>query len=280
MTTTEDGAPTGSQDLDQTMSRHVLTRLGLEVVTSEQLRFDLRLADAHLDAEGHVDMGVLGTYVDMTSSQPPEMAGRPFVHADISVHRLARPEGTRLHADARALRLGKRTGVVEIEVHDDAGVHVARSVQGIAFPSGVTAPRRSHADEVGEHFFSRFHGDCTLDRPFRDVVGISGPHGDGPDAWWEIALGEVNVNGFGGLHGGVATALVDAAATGTVRAAGFEPAGSVSLAVRYLAPSLAGPIRAVGRLAGRLDGVAVVAVELRDADGTLTILSDVHVATR
>ena len=71
MTTTEDGAPTGSQDLDQTMSRHVLTRLGLEVVTGEHLRFDLRLADAHLDADGHLDMGVLGTYVDMTSPSLP-----------------------------------------------------------------------------------------------------------------------------------------------------------------------------------------------------------------
>ncbi|QGG93689.1 hotdog domain-containing protein [Actinomarinicola tropica] len=272
---------TDAQDLGQTMSRHVLTRLGLQVVTGDHLRFDLLLDDAHLDADGHIDVGVLGTYIDMTSSQPREMqAGRPFVHADISFHRLARPEGARLSADARALRLGKRTGVIEIEVHDDAGVHVARSVQGIAFPSGAPTLRRSHADEVEDRFFTQFHGECTLDGPFRDVVGISGPHGDGPDAWWEIALSDVNVNGFGGLHGGVATALVDAAATGAVRVAGHEPAGALSLAVRYLAPSLAGPIRARGRVTGRVGDVAVVAVEVRDADENLTILSDVHVATR
>ena len=74
-----------------------------------------------LDADGHVNFGVLGVLLDMGSSGA--FAGEefsPWVHADITVHRLRPPAGGMV-ATARMLRRGKRTGVVELDVHDDDG---------------------------------------------------------------------------------------------------------------------------------------------------------------
>ncbi len=275
------GAPGHTHDPVHSMAQHVLMRLGIHVHDDDLLRFDLRLAPEHLDPDGHVNFGVLGTYVDMASSQPEGMQlGRPFVHADITVHRLARPRGGVLSADARAPRLGKRSGVVEIDVHDDAGVHVARSVQEVVFPGAAPVGGPPDRDGSRERFYSQFQTDCSLGAPFPEVLRISGPHGGDAERWWEIPLDDASRNGFGGLHGGVTTALLDVAAVGLVAAEHGGAPRTVSAAVRYLAPTVEHPVRAVPRVVAAADGVAVVVVEVRAADGRLTILADLHVALR
>jgi acyl-coenzyme A thioesterase PaaI-like protein len=85
--------------------------------------------------------------------------------------------------------------------------------------------------------------------------------------------------GFGGLHGGVTTALVDAAATGLVAGREGRPARTLSTALRYIEPGLRGPFRADPSIVGLADGEALVRVPLVDegADDVLIVLAEARV---
>jgi acyl-coenzyme A thioesterase PaaI-like protein len=284
-----DGAPSGgpppaarrehSHDPVHDMADHVLTKLGLQVTMDGGApTFALPLHPVLLGAGGHVDFGVLGVYLDMAASQV--LAGgqdRPWVHADITMHRLAAPRGQVLVPTTTAVRMGGRSGVVVIEVHDDAGTHVARSVQEIVF-TGAARPPGTAGDR--KPFFELFHGGCTLAAPLPEELGIVAGDGEGDGRPWSIPLSDGSRNGFGGLHGGVTVALVEAAAVGAL---GDEPAAAgwaMSASVRYLAPSLVGPFLATPRIVARRGDVALVSVEVRDPgmDDRLTVLADVHVS--
>lgn len=263
------------------MTDHVLTRIGLEFEPrGEGWRFSIPSDPVLFDPDGHVNFGVLGVFLDMAASQPPEMHERGhFVHADITIHRLRRPEpGGRLYATAWTARMGRRSGVIEMDLHDSAGTHVARSVQEVVFPGGSPPLPSSDGTDARTEFFSRLVGECTLDRPLNDAVGII--RDDDPNGpRWSIPLLGSNRNGFGGLHGGVATALVDAAAAGAVAHATGKSARTTSAAVRYLLPSMVGPFQAVPEVIRTDSGSAQVVVRVHDtgADNRMTILADVAV---
>lgn len=267
-----------SHDPVHPMADHVLTRIGLQITMDADVpRFDLPLRPVLLGPDGHVDFGVLGVYLDMAAGQA--LVGthdRPWVHADITMHRLAAPCGDVLTARTTVARMGGRSGVVVVEVHDDADTHVARSVQEIVF-TGAAPPPGTQPDRIP--FYELVHGECTLEAPLAEVLAIDRvvEGGDGPS--WTIPLGDESRNGFGGLHGGVTMAVVEAAAVGAVGEATGAAGWALSASVRYLAPSLVGPFRATPRLVARRGDVALVAVELRDPgmDDRLTVVADVHV---
>ena len=275
------------EDRDFDLSGHVIGQLGLHVAERDGERhLDLDLVPLHLDDDGQVGFGVLGVFLDLASSQPPEMHRvGPWVHADITIHRLRAPRGTTLRTAPRMARMGRRSGIVEIEVHDDLGVHVARSVQEVVFPQG--APRAevhddADADDEGrERFLQWFQGTCRLAGPLPEVLGVRRGGDDGGRAGWTMPLSELGRNGFGALHGGSALSLVDAAAAGVVAEQIGAPARTLNAAVRYLAPGMQGPFRAVPRLVGHVGSAATVVVEVRDtgAEDRLIILADAVVAT-
>ena len=260
-----------SDDEFPDVRRHVLGRLGLSF---DQGRRAVRLPDEPvlLDTDGHVNFGVLGVLLDMGSSGA--LAGEefsPWVHADIAVHRLRAPQGG-LVCTARTLRRGKRTGVVELDVHDGTGALVAASTQQITF---LGPPPEPSSDMSARHeaFQSMFDGRCRLTEPLPQYLGIRA-EGAGT---WAMDHGPDRTNGLSGLHGGVATTFVDAAAAGAVAIARGGPARTVSAAVRYLRPALHGPFRVTPEVLHD-DGVAVVRTPVLDAEGTLVISADVHVA--
>ena len=265
------------------MSGHVLGQLGLRLDERDGTHhIDLELAPVHLAADGHVDFGVLGVFLDLAASQPPQMRTvGPWVHADITIHRLRAPRGGTLRTAPRMARMGRRSGIVEIEVHDDTGVHVARSVQEVAFPKGA-ADVDVHDDggEARAAFLRRFEGTCRLAGPLPEVLEIARADGDGVPRW-SLPLHDLGRNGFGALHGGVATSLIDVAAAGAVTEEAGIPARTLHAAIRYLAPGTTGPFLAVPRVVGRDGPVATVVVEVRDtgADGRLIILADAIVAS-
>jgi acyl-coenzyme A thioesterase PaaI-like protein len=93
--------------------------------------------------------------------------------------------------------------------------------------------------------------------------------------------GEASQNGFGGLHGGVAFDLVtDAAVGGATQQAGV-PARANGALLRYLAPAIVGPFRAVPTVMVEEDGAAFVRVQVYDdgQDAKLCILGEVHTTT-
>lgn len=270
-----------SHDRPVELSQHALARIGVQLDSlGDGWRFRLPVAPQLLDDDGHVSFGVLGVFLDLAASQAPEMHERGhFVHADITIHRLDRPRGEQLIASARAARMGKRSGIIEIELHDEHGTHVARSVQEVVFPGGLPDPTPQAREQSRQAFFSQLVGRCTLEGSLEEHVQVA--RSDEPGApSWTIPLLERNRNGYGGLHGGVATVLVDVAASGAVAEASGRAARTLSAAVRYLSPSRQGPIVARPAVL-RVDeatGTAVVAVCVEDAKGRTTIIADVHVA--
>jgi acyl-coenzyme A thioesterase PaaI-like protein len=252
--------------------RHVLGRLGLAFGEGRH-RVTLPDEPVLLDADGHVNFGVLGVLLDMGSSGAlvdEEFA--PWVHADIAVHRLRVPHGG-LATTARALRRGKRTGVVELDVHDDSGALVAARTQQITF---LGPPPEPNPDLNARHeaFQSMFDGRCHLAEPLPQYLGIR----DDGAGTWSMDHGPDRTNGMSGLHGGVATTFVDAAAAGAVALARGGPARTVSAAVRYLRPALHGPFSVTPEVLHDDGAVAVVRTPVLDVEGTLVISADVHVA--
>lgn len=265
------------------VDRHVLGRIGLrfEIGTddpddsgSAPRTVALDPAPPLLEFDGHVGFGALGVLFDMASStalEPDEF--RPFLHADITVHRLRPPQGS-MRARAEMVRRGKRTGVVDIDLVDDTGQLVATSTQELVFARDVP-PSSPAMTKMRESFRSMFDGVCRLDQPLArelDIVELAGGK-------WRMALGPDRTNGFGGLHGGVATTLVDAAASGRMAQEWGAPARTVSASVRYLSPALVGPFEVEPEVCGDDGTIALLRLRVRDtgADDRIVILADVHV---
>ena len=123
-------------------------------------------------------------------------------------------------------------------------------------------------------FQSMFDGRCHLSQPLPEYLGIS----DDGAGTWSMDHGPDRTNGMGGLHGGVATTFVDVAAAGAVSRARIGPARTVSAAVRYLRPAFHGPFEVTPQVLHDDGAVAVVRTPVLDAEGTLVISADVHVA--
>jgi uncharacterized protein (TIGR00369 family) len=267
------------------MAGHVLGQIGIHAAEQDDPcgpGMHLHLAPQLMDDDGHVDFGVLGVFLDMACSQAG-LNGR-FLHADISVHRIDKPQGTKLFVDARIARRGGRSAVVHIDVHDDLGVRVAYSCQQIRVspmpsPEGEqTANQQQMEHAMRRAFFERFNGECTLPGRLHDSLDLRMETADDGGPVWTMPLTPSSRNGFGGLHGGVAFSLVGDAAAGAA-AAEFGGAKTTSALLRYLAPGLVGPFRAVPLVMPQADGGAFVRVEVFDegADDLLIILGEVHV---
>ncbi|MFP5320398.1 MAG: PaaI family thioesterase [Acidimicrobiia bacterium] len=252
-------------------SRHVLGQLGLSFPDG---RSSVSLPDADVlrDPDGHLNFGVLGVLLDMASSGAfADDVWVPWVHADITAHRLAPPQGG-VTASARLLRRGKRTAVVDLDVRDDAGALVGASTQQITFlgPPPDPAPDRDRRQQAWQ---AMFDGTCRLARSLPEHLGIR----TGGAGTWEMDHGPDRTNGLSGLHGGVTTTFVDVAAAGTVAERRGAPARTVSAAVRYLKPALHGPFTITPEVLGDDGRVAVVRTPVLDVEGTLVITADVHV---
>lgn len=280
----EDTQASEQDDRSHPMAGHVLGRLGIHATEEGDpcgSGMHLHLAPQLLDDDGHVDFGVLGVFLDMACSQAG-LHGR-FLHADISVHRIDRPKGEKLLVDARIARRGGRSAVVHIDVHDDLGTRVAYSCQQIRIsppPAGDSghAPPREGEEAMRRAWLSRFDGECTLPGPLHDSLDLRVAAGADGLPVWTMPLTPSSRNGFGGLHGGVAFSLVGDAAAGAA-ARRFGAAKTTSALLRYLAPGLVGPFRAVPEVMPQADGGAFVRVEVFDegADDLLIILGEVHV---
>ena len=258
------------EPLTHPMAGNVLGHIGIHAVDEGDPcgpGMHLHLSPAVLEPDGHVDFGVLGVFLDMACSQ----AGihRGFVHADISVHRIGKPTGSKLFVDARTARDGKRSAVVHIDVHDDLGTRVAYSVQQVRFAGEPMEADPERMAAFRKLFYEQFDGECTLSGTLHELLDLTT---DGRT--WRMPLTGASRNGFGGLHGGVAFALVGDAAAG---AAGGK---TTSALIRYLARGVVGPFRAEPTVMPHVDGGSFVRVEVFDegADDLLIILAEAQVA--
>ena len=244
------------------MDGHVLGQIGLHASEPGDPcgpGLHLHLSEMLLEPDGHLDFGVLGVFLDLACSMAPGIGG-PFVHADISVHRIARPQGQKVFVDARTLRRGKRTSIVQVEAFDDLGVRVADSTQQVV----VVGPRRDgptddeHMTAMRRRFMSRLDGRCTLTERLHDIIGLSRQTAADGSPFWTMPISDSSRNGLGGLHGGVAFDLVTEAAVGGA-AESVGPVRANGALLRYLAPATVGPFRAEPTVMVEDDGAVFAA---------------------
>src|SRR6476620_5961201 len=149
------------------MDGHVLGQIGLhwpEAGDPCGEGLHLHISPLLLEPDGHIDFGVLGVFLDMAGSQASQ--SRPFMHADISIQRIARPRGEKLFINARTLRAGKRTSIVQVEAFDEFGTRVADSTQQIvymALPGVDGEASNERSAEMRRKFRAGFDGICKLD---------------------------------------------------------------------------------------------------------------------
>lgn len=244
------------------MSNHVLARIGIGTTdVDDRPTLTLTPSEVTTDPEGWVDFGVLGVFFDMASSNafdPP----RGGVHADISVTRL-RPTTGPMVASARPLREGKRTAIVEIDLHDaTTRALVATSTQEIVLRQMPIGEDANGSAEIMETMRSRFRavldGTVRLTSSLPETLGV-----ERSGAQWTMALAPERTNGMGALHGGCGITLVEVAATEATTAL-IGPCRTLQSTVRFLAPGRIGPFRARPEVDVVTPGVAVARVFVTD----------------
>jgi acyl-coenzyme A thioesterase PaaI-like protein len=273
----EDGGAAHSFEL----SDHVVANIGIHLATADDScapGMHVHVVPLLLEPDGHLDFGALGVLLDTASSQAVGFG--PFVHSDISINRIARPQSDVVYAEAVALRTGKRSSIVHVSARDSLGTVIADSTQQIVLKWPLPGAHYDHSDPDAnrERFHAALDGVCRLPGRLHDAVGIERVVGPDGAANWSMPSSPLSRNGFGGLHGGVAFDLVTEAASGGIEVVVGVPAESQSALLRFLWPATVGPFRAVPTVLPQ-DGDAVfvrVAVHDDGQDGKLCIVGEVH----
>ena len=90
------------------------------------------LTDDHKNAYGGIMGGVIFTLADLAFAVCANQIHCLSVAQQVSINYLSAPKGTRLIANAKCIKNGKTTSIINVEVSDDTGRQVALFV-GTAF---------------------------------------------------------------------------------------------------------------------------------------------------
>ncbi len=203
---------------------------------------------------GNVRTGALLTMLDSVGGICGGLAALPdgwVVSTNLAARTVRLDHTGPFRIDARVLRRGRNSVVTAVEIRDtgagDAVVADGVLTSAILVPeNGPPRWQRPLALVTGE--------DTAPAPPLHDWLGLHTVDG----TTVEITLADALRNPWGILHGGVVSALVDAAAehaTGGI---------TTDVVLHFLAPNRVGPVRAQARLLGRRSDGDVVRVEVRD----------------
>jgi acyl-coenzyme A thioesterase PaaI-like protein len=244
--------------------RHVLRDLALEVDRSGGgLVVRIPVRPELCGDRGALRAGVLGIAVDVFGGSLAIEAVAPdwSVTQDMQLHRLRPVARGPLLVSGEALRAGRSSVVVEVELRDGDPAAAPAAVGAMTF---ARLARRDDTPELRREpgDLLRFAtADSGMDAPFLERIGLR----EGPGGSVELDLDPYVRNSLGALQGGVVTALVEVAAERAARRATGLPLVTTDFAVHFLALGRTGPLRASARLLGAVDGRATLRVELRDA---------------
>ena len=227
---------------------HVLRELGLET----DLRPDgvllgyLPITDAVRSPSGEPQLGVVATMVDVMGGLSSIRACTPdrVATADMSLHLVPTGGTDHLVGTMHIRRRGRRTLVVEVELHDGRGRPAGLATLTFAVlpqPPGspvfpTPEPGRRVAIEptdVGR-------------RPFAEALGLRRTD----PGTVEIDVVPQVRNSLGALNGGFLTATIDAACADAAAAALARPAESVELHTAFLELGRVGPVQARATVVG------------------------------
>lgn len=83
------------------------------------------LTDAHKNAYGGVMGGAIFTLADLAFAVVANQIHSLSVASQVSINYLSAPKGEKLIARARAIKEGKTTTVITVDINDDTGRYVA-----------------------------------------------------------------------------------------------------------------------------------------------------------
>jgi acyl-coenzyme A thioesterase PaaI-like protein len=233
--------------------RHVLRDLGLVLERSPGApdRALLPLVPEVRDGAERVRLGVLATLVDVVGAGLAlrKIAPDWLATADLSVHaRDVVPIGP-LAGEARALRSGRTTTVVEVRLFDEGAARHEVAFATMSFVRilrpDATRSLETPTDEVASRFEFALP-DSGVTRPYPESLGIRVL--DASRGELELSRTDYTINSFGSLQGGTVASLAELAGEVAARAAGHEDGVSSDVAVHYLAQGPRGPYRTVAEL--------------------------------
>ena len=222
---------------------------------------------------GGARAGALATLVDVIGGGLAAAAAAPdwIATADLTLHlvRAARP-GSVVEANARVLRAGRTTVVIEVDLADDTD-----RVIGAATMSFAVLPRRDHNPDmssVRSEGPSSMAGESSpLRAPFLDALGVVVL--DAATGFVEVPVTDWSRNSMGALQGGVVATVADASAEVALRARSGEPLIVSDLQVSFLGFGRSGPVRARAEVLHTTDEFGSARVEIVDAGADARLMT-------
>ena len=242
---------------------HILSDLRIEFERGEGgRRVRLPLVPELLDGEGGVHAGALGIVTDVFGGGLSIEEASPdwAVTSQLELHILRRIRKGPIEVTGQALRAGRTSVVLEVEVHDSEG-----SLAAVGSMSFTKIFRRDENPPIPlrqeeRTTFATAHS--GLDLPFLQALGIR-PVPGATDTI-EITLVPYVMNSVGALQGGVVTAMLTDAAERVAHATLERAVHTTDFSVHFLSLGKVGPLRAQAQTLQAADGHALLRVELRD----------------
>jgi uncharacterized protein (TIGR00369 family) len=233
----------------------------------------LPIVDELCTDHGGARAGALATLVDVIGGGLAAAAAAPdwIATADLTVHlvRSAGP-GSVVEANARVLRAGRTTVVIEVDLSDETG----RAI-GAATMSFAVLPRRDHNPDISS---VRNDGPSSmavessgLRAPFLDALGVGVL--DAAAGLIEVPVTDWSRNSMGALQGGLVATIADASAELALRAASGQPLIVSDLQVSFLGFGRIGPVRARAEVLQATTEFGSARVEIVDAGADARLMT-------
>jgi uncharacterized protein (TIGR00369 family) len=248
---------------DYPPARHVLRDLRLwSEAGAERLAAGMPVVPALFGAAGACSAGALSVLVDAVAGGAALRAAEGWIAtSDMRLHVLAPAREGELVARADALRAGRTSVVVEVEVRcgDALAAHAAVAFSRLE----AQGEYQQRAREARPARVAFGEGAPGFERPWAEALGARVV--DPAAGAVELPIAPYIGNSLGGLQGGVAVALLDFAAEAAGASWLGRPAATRDLAVHFLAIGRAGPMRTRAALLRRSGGDVLLRLESRDA---------------
>ncbi len=196
---------------------------------------------------GGVRAGILATGVDVVAATLALRSMSPdwLATADLSVWTRAVEQRGPISGEARLLRSGSTTTVIEVALTDlgsDARPVALSSTTFVRIKRPTTVGEEQSEVEPAQSAVVDFAGpESGMAVPFADGLGYAVV--DAAAGVLELPRSEYTVNSFDSLQGGMVAMLVELAAEIAASSITGEQQGVLDLSVRYLAPGPSGPYR-------------------------------------
>lgn len=191
---------------------------------------------------GFARAGALATLVDVIGGGLAATAAHPdwIATADLTLHVVSgAAPGTTVQADARVLRAGRTTVVIEVDLTADGRDVAIATMSFSVLPRRDINPDMSSVREEGPTTMAS--PESRLRVPLLDALGLRVI--DAAAGIVEVPVSDWARNSMGALQGGVVATVADAAAETALRAATGRPVVVTDMQVTYLGFGRIGPVR-------------------------------------